>query len=203
MKPNQSNSGKPRQRMRFNLHPWKYRVRVCPGPLVQDDVAVAATSHGREILLCGTLKPHERTEALIDQLRRLREKHHGPIAPEGVASFVADVMRQLLRQGGEAALKRLKPEASRAAVTNANALRTREARLAEVTAIARELGKLHLRFDEVTGATPEGDSDDVLESEIAAAFHKLSDGIWRAVKWYAAAADDPISLPGDPADEAA
>ena len=93
--------------MVFNLHPWKYRVRVCPGPLLHEGKPVAATVCGREILLCGTLKPHERTEALIDQLRRLREKHHGAIPPEGVASFVADVMRQLLAQGGEATLMRL------------------------------------------------------------------------------------------------
>ena len=93
--------------MKFNLHPWIYRVRICPGPLAQDGAPVAATAHGREILLCGTLKPHERTEVLIDQLRRLREMHHGAMPAEGIASFVADVMRQLLAQGGEAALMRL------------------------------------------------------------------------------------------------
>ena len=101
----------PPKAMRFNLHPWKYRVRICPGPLVVDGVDVAGMTHRREILISGTLGPHgDRLEVLIDQLRRTHAMHYGPLNPEGIASFFADVMRQLLAQGGEQALRRMAPE---------------------------------------------------------------------------------------------
>lgn len=96
--------------MIFNLHPWRYRVRVCPGPLLKDGEPVVAMVHAREILLCGTLVARERLEYLLDQLRKLREHHHGPLSPEYLPSFTADVMRQLLGQGGEPALMRLQPD---------------------------------------------------------------------------------------------
>lgn len=91
----------------FDLHPWPYAVRACAGPLLEDGVEVAAITHRGEVLLSGVLTPDERVEALIDQLRRLWEKHHGPLTLEGLPSFVVDLMRQLNAQGGEAALLRL------------------------------------------------------------------------------------------------
>jgi len=93
--------------VQFNLHPWRYRVRICPGPLRKDGEPVVGLVHAREILLCGTLVARERLEVLLDQLRKLREHHHGPLAPEYLPSFMADMMRQLLSQGGEPALARL------------------------------------------------------------------------------------------------
>lgn len=96
--------------MFFNLHPWKYRVRVCPGPLLEDGAEVWATVHGRDILISGAVPPPDRLESLIHQLRRLRERHHGSIDEQGMIGFTADVHRQLLSQGGEGALMRLNAE---------------------------------------------------------------------------------------------
>lgn len=96
--------------MQFNLHPWRYRVRVCPGPLSRDGDPVGAVAHDTDILLSGTLKPRERLEVLLDLLRRLREQHHGRLPRAGLPGFIADVMRQLLSQGGEPALLRLQPD---------------------------------------------------------------------------------------------
>lgn len=93
--------------MIFNLHPWKYRVRVCPGPLLEDGEEVLATTHGRDILIAGDVAPTDRLGVLIDQLRRLRVRRHGAMDAEGVNGFTADVTRQLNAQGGEGALLRL------------------------------------------------------------------------------------------------
>ncbi|HZN66733.1 MAG TPA: hypothetical protein VFB66_15690 [Tepidisphaeraceae bacterium] len=92
--------------MQFNLSPWTYRVRLCPGPLMRDGEPMEAITHEHDILIAGDLIPAERVEALVDQFRWLREKHHGPLCPEGIPSFVVSVLRQLNAQGGEAMLSR-------------------------------------------------------------------------------------------------
>ena len=86
--------------MHFDVGPWRYHVRVCPGPLLRDGQEVDAITDGREILLCGLTRPRHRIEAVVDQLRHLHVRHHGPLTAEGFATFVVSVMRQLLHQGG-------------------------------------------------------------------------------------------------------
>lgn len=95
--------------MQIDIHPWRYHVRVCPGPLYRDGVEIDAITHGREILLSGEIKSRHRIEALLDQLYHLHLRHRGPFTPESFAGFVTSVMRQLLHQGGEPALRRLAP----------------------------------------------------------------------------------------------
>lgn len=96
--------------MQFNLHPWRYRVRICPGPLSENGEPVRAKTHGREILLCGTLAAADRYEPLLDQLRVLREHHHGPLTSKALPSFIADVTSQIMTQGGPPAIMRMQPD---------------------------------------------------------------------------------------------
>lgn len=107
--PHAGAASRPRTFLLFDMHPWRYMVRVCPGPLARDGVGAAALTHKRVIYLAGDMEPGARWDALLDQLSRLREKHHGRLDRRGVAGFTADVMRQMLAQGGEPALKRLRP----------------------------------------------------------------------------------------------
>lgn len=93
--------------MLFNLHPERYPVRVVPGRLSRDGVEVGALAHDGEVLLSGSIKPRQRLRVLLDMLRRLWEESHGPIPPDGIAGFTADMMEQLIRQGGNPALMRL------------------------------------------------------------------------------------------------
>lgn len=95
-------------RMRFNLHPGLYTVTVCPGPLYDDGQAMA-TIHGREILLAGDMPPHDRLEAVVDQLIVAREWHHGEMGRRSLRAFIVEIHRQLVGQGGEPALMRLRP----------------------------------------------------------------------------------------------
>jgi hypothetical protein len=93
--------------LQFNLHPRRYGVRICPGPLRRDGEELEAITHSSEILLSGEVAPIERSEVLFDQLLFLREKHQGEPSRRALASFMVDAMRQLLSQGGEPALMRL------------------------------------------------------------------------------------------------
>jgi hypothetical protein len=95
--------------IRFDLHPRVYRVTLCPGPLLHDGEEVLATTHEGEILIAGDVEPAGRLEVLIDQLRRLRQRHHGAMDATGVNGFTADVIRQLAAQGGEDAVLNLRP----------------------------------------------------------------------------------------------
>lgn len=98
--------------MKFDLHPVVYTVTVTPGRLLDEGRESSATIHDREILLAGDIKPHDRLEALIDQLIRAREWHHGRLTRRALRGFVADLLVQLADQGGPAAVERLEPASS-------------------------------------------------------------------------------------------
>lgn len=94
----------------LDLHPWTYRVVICPGPLVDDGEPASATTLGREILIAGDVDPCDRLEALADQFRRLRVQRHGQLDNQGVTGCMADFARQLITQGGTAALEQMTAE---------------------------------------------------------------------------------------------
>jgi hypothetical protein len=96
--------------MYFHIGPNIYTVRVCAGRLERDGTELAATSHDGEILLSGDVRSRERLDLLIDQLWRLHQRHYGlRYEPDAVSTFAVHMMRQLLGEGGEPALERMKP----------------------------------------------------------------------------------------------
>ena len=96
--------------MRFKVGPDVIRVKICAGELVRDGVEIDATTHGREILISGLVLPRDRFETVLDQCRRIHERHFGPMSPAGMAALTVDITRQLNRQGGEVSLMRLSPD---------------------------------------------------------------------------------------------
>lgn len=93
--------------MRFRIGPSTYRVRICRGQLIEEGEPVDAITHDGVILVCGLLNVRRRLKPLIDQLRRVQELEYGALRGEAIASFAADVFKQLNAQGGELALARL------------------------------------------------------------------------------------------------
>lgn len=93
--------------MRFDLHPRVYDVIICPGRLLSEGDRVGGVVYCDSILLSGEVDAADRLETLVDVLRRLREHHHGALAPDGFGGFVADILTQLEAQGGTAAVAAL------------------------------------------------------------------------------------------------
>lgn len=96
--------------MKFKVGPEVNRVRICPGELVRDGVEIDATTHSGEILISGLVPLRDRLPTLLDQCRRIHERHFGRITPGGFASLTVDITRQLNAQGGELTLMRLTAE---------------------------------------------------------------------------------------------
>ena len=68
-------------------------------------------------------------------------------------------------------------------------LSTREARAQEAIALARDINKLHDRFDRLVDATPEGEHDGVLEDEARPLFGPLSVELWNLARHRTIVAD--------------
>ena len=71
--------------------------------------------------------------------------------------------------------------------------RPTEAGVLEAIAIARDLEKLHARFDKLGEATPAGHWNDIVEPEaephIGGTFTALKNRLWEVARTYASAAD--------------
>lgn len=93
--------------MRFRIGPSTYRVRICPGQLVWEDEPVDAVTHNGVILICGLLNARRRLQPLLEQLRHMHALHYGALHDEAIASWAADMFKQLAAHGGELALSRL------------------------------------------------------------------------------------------------
>lgn len=91
--------------MNLRIGIQRYRVAVCPGPLLRDGERRGAVVHGRDLLIAGDVDPRDRLVVLLDQARMLWECQLGtPLASTTFATYAADLHRQLSRYGGEAAL---------------------------------------------------------------------------------------------------
>lgn len=93
--------------MKLRIGPSTYRVEITPGALYRDGIERGAVMHDRTILLSGAADVRDRLEMLFDQARMLWAGHFGPIYPEGIAGFLVTMTRQLRKQGGEKALRRM------------------------------------------------------------------------------------------------
>jgi len=101
--------------MRFRVGPWVYRVRITDEPIYDENGKEQAGYYvwrDREILISGAIPVRRRLDILCHELRHAWIEHFGQSRDiEGdcnlSSSFTASVMRQLLSQGGEAALMRL------------------------------------------------------------------------------------------------
>lgn len=104
--------------MKFQVGPWTYTVKITRGALrcagVDEECAGLFVWRDREILISGKLPVTSRVDVLIHELRHAWREHFGAglnIEDEcnNVASFCVSVWRQLLEQGGEAALEAMAP----------------------------------------------------------------------------------------------
>lgn len=100
--------------MRFRVGPWMYRVQLREGLQDQHGTAAAGLCDcgNRIIYLSADMPAKRRLSVLLHELRHAWQEAMGTPADEEsdanqAASFAADAMRQLLRQGGEIALERL------------------------------------------------------------------------------------------------
>lgn len=107
-----------RKPMRFRIGPHRYLVAIVPG-LRHDGEPVAGLIRERQrrILINADEPVSHRLDVLIHELRHAWQFHIGiPADPEGeannAASFFVAVLRQLQRQGGEAALRAMEGEAT-------------------------------------------------------------------------------------------
>jgi hypothetical protein len=100
--------------MRFNVGPWRYKVRICENPIICDgrECLGLCRETEREILIASDCPPTERLPVLLHELT------HGwvfacgePRTLEAWAdlngTMLASALRDLWTQGGEAALLRL------------------------------------------------------------------------------------------------
>jgi hypothetical protein len=106
--------------MKFNVGPWVYRVRIATEKLSDVDGHPAAALclwDERAVLISDKIPAKTRVDVLAHELRHAWQNHLGrPGAGDdegdanNASSFSVDFMRQLARQGGEAALMRLTPD---------------------------------------------------------------------------------------------
>ena len=104
--------------MQFKVTSWTVPVKITEGRLFDSQGGEQAGLFVNEestIYISGAIPPRRRLHVLLHELRHAWEEFLGlPVGGEAekdnVASFTADVMRQLKAQGGEAALMRLRPD---------------------------------------------------------------------------------------------
>jgi len=104
--------------MFFRVGPYRYRVRVSDGQLRderREDCAGLWEWETRTIWLSGTLPISQRHETLLHELVHAWQRHFGTVGSaedeaNRTAAFAIDVERQLLAQGGDLALIRLRSD---------------------------------------------------------------------------------------------
>lgn len=104
--------------MQFNVGPWKYRVRVSEGQLLDaasKPVDGLCAWSDRTIWINEVSPLQQRAEILIHEMNHAWTESFGSPATEEdaakrAASFTVDVWNQLQRQGGIGALMRLRPD---------------------------------------------------------------------------------------------
>jgi hypothetical protein len=97
----------------FNVGPWKYTAKIAPGEISCDGspTGVAWIEFDREILIAADMPRRHRLSMLTWGITRAWVSHAGQ--PSKCADFCATVIEQIFRdlnkQGGIQALKRLRP----------------------------------------------------------------------------------------------
>lgn len=97
--------------MIFKVGPWTYRVKLTERLNGGKD-AGQFDWKAQTLWIAANMPPHRRLATLLHELRHAWQTDMGRTASDEddanqVASFTADVMAQLMRQGGEPALRRM------------------------------------------------------------------------------------------------